>query len=866
MKVVGLLSGGKDSCYNLCHAAKQGHEVVALATLGPPDGTEELDSYMYQTVGHDAVHLVAQAMELPLYKRVISGKPVKLGSDYGSRLPLPHQNASSSVATNKTSGFSASSENRAAASTSSTAEEQDETEDLYQLLLNVKQGYPDVEGVSVGAILSNYQRVRVEHVCLRADLKLLPLAFLWQRHQSQLLDEMCSAELEAVLVKVAGIGLEAKHLGKSLAQMRPTLKRLNDLYGSHVCGEGGEYETLTLDCPLFKRRIVLNETTTQVHSDSGFASVAYLQIKRAHLEKKSDDASTLQDVPVPPLLDALGERTRRAAASLGGPGDAVSGLAASVTRSRLRTAGPTFAKAIDEQPLYTASKKGHLLAVGGIHGKVSGEMPAVAKLANVSDDPAAELQSQITTAFQRLQDALAKYDLCLAHIHHLNLYLRSQSDFAQMNQIYSSMFGSEPPSRACVGVAIRGGNSECLSEDAALSSQRIDLVEKSQAKFVIDAVALDDGLRYRPGGEVTGQPRFARTVVHVQGRSYWAAANIGPYSQSVRADSHLTISGQIGLRPMDLSLAEDVPTQHAMALQHARRILQVALDAQGRASAHWIESCICWLEDGPSSCGQSGSFSLLDERQRRLRTAKAAWNAQIANRASGSDSGSDAEDEAQSPSFDETWLGSHASPSSIPITYALLPFGALPRGAAVEWQLTANDGSRGTARYPADDEANDANQEADSDSDGDSEEGVEMPLFAEANELLQLAENLWRVQWKSAGSLRGKKGFAVVHATRISTTEAASLPAPDPQSNNLVAGDNAERKSAFLRNALSIRILYSEQVDEWEARGLTEELLQSSLAEGTSPPALTFVPVVSVFSHSGRDEGPADLCLLIMTA
>jgi len=31
----------------------------------------------------------------------------------------------------------------------------------------------------------------------------------------------------------------------------------NDLYGSHICGEGGEYETLTLDCALFKSRIRL---------------------------------------------------------------------------------------------------------------------------------------------------------------------------------------------------------------------------------------------------------------------------------------------------------------------------------------------------------------------------------------------------------------------------------------------------------------------------------------------------------------------------------------------------------------------------------------------------------------------------------
>ena len=30
-----------------------------------------------------------------------------------------------------------------------------------------------------------------------------------------------------------------------------------DLYGLNVCGEGGEYETFTLDCPLFNKKIVL---------------------------------------------------------------------------------------------------------------------------------------------------------------------------------------------------------------------------------------------------------------------------------------------------------------------------------------------------------------------------------------------------------------------------------------------------------------------------------------------------------------------------------------------------------------------------------------------------------------------------------
>ena len=37
---------------------------------------------------------------------------------------------------------------------------------------------------------------------------------------------MIDAGMEAILIKVAGIGLTAKHLGKTLAQMQPTLLKL----------------------------------------------------------------------------------------------------------------------------------------------------------------------------------------------------------------------------------------------------------------------------------------------------------------------------------------------------------------------------------------------------------------------------------------------------------------------------------------------------------------------------------------------------------------------------------------------------------------------------------------------------------------
>lgn len=67
--------------------------------------------------------------------------------------------------------------------------------------------------------------------------------------------------LLCVCCQVAALGLEPhKHLGKSIRQLQPHLLRLRDRFGCNVCGEGGEYETLTLDCPAFTRgRIVLDE-------------------------------------------------------------------------------------------------------------------------------------------------------------------------------------------------------------------------------------------------------------------------------------------------------------------------------------------------------------------------------------------------------------------------------------------------------------------------------------------------------------------------------------------------------------------------------------------------------------------------------
>jgi diphthine-ammonia ligase len=102
---------------------------------------------------------------------------------------------------------------------------------------------------------------------------------LWQRPEGALVDEMIgSGGMTAVIMKVAGLGLKVTDVGKTLQELRPRLAylvgplvpgyllgdntderrpRQETMYHCHVAGEGGEFETTTIDCPLFYDRISL---------------------------------------------------------------------------------------------------------------------------------------------------------------------------------------------------------------------------------------------------------------------------------------------------------------------------------------------------------------------------------------------------------------------------------------------------------------------------------------------------------------------------------------------------------------------------------------------------------------------------------
>ena len=217
MKFIALVSGGKDSCYAMHLVSQDGNELVGLANL-KPETSGETDSYMFQTVGQDVIDVYAEALDVPLFQRTISGKPINQEMEYNEDV------------------------------------KGDEVEDLYELLREIKDKIP-YDAVSCGAIHSNYQRLRAENVCARLGVKLL--SPLWGRDQTELLTEMIQSGIDAILIKVAALGLNHAHLGKSLDTVFDDLMKLKTNYGINVCGEGGEYESLTLNSPLFKKKIVM---------------------------------------------------------------------------------------------------------------------------------------------------------------------------------------------------------------------------------------------------------------------------------------------------------------------------------------------------------------------------------------------------------------------------------------------------------------------------------------------------------------------------------------------------------------------------------------------------------------------------------
>ncbi len=207
---VALFSGGKDSSWALYRAIEAGLSVARLVTVHP-----DADSYMYHVPATGLARLAAESVGIEL-------------------LEVDSEVAATDVIDSGVQGDA-------------------ELEPLERALVELDAEI-GIDGLIAGAVESEYQTSRIEAMAERLGAE--TFTPLWERDPVALADAMLDAGFEIRIVQVAAAGLDESWLGRTLdREALDELIELNDRYGVHVLGEGGEFETLVTDGPHMDRPI-----------------------------------------------------------------------------------------------------------------------------------------------------------------------------------------------------------------------------------------------------------------------------------------------------------------------------------------------------------------------------------------------------------------------------------------------------------------------------------------------------------------------------------------------------------------------------------------------------------------------------------
>lgn len=203
MKAGVLFSGGKDSTYATYIAKKEGHEISCLISVF----SENKESYMFHTPSISGVEVQAKKMGIPLIFQRTKG--VK----------------------------------------------EEELLDLELIIEKVRDEY-DVEGIVTGAVGSVYQASRIEKICRKLGLECINP--LWGKNQVELLRDLVKGGFRVVIIGVFAYPLGREYLGREVDEdFILETERLYEKYKINPAGEGGEFESFVLDCPLFKSPVMI---------------------------------------------------------------------------------------------------------------------------------------------------------------------------------------------------------------------------------------------------------------------------------------------------------------------------------------------------------------------------------------------------------------------------------------------------------------------------------------------------------------------------------------------------------------------------------------------------------------------------------
>jgi len=221
MKVAALFSGGKDSVFSIYIAKQWGWDISHLVTVYP----ENKDSWMFHSINIHLTEKLSEAINIPLIRKQTKGK------------------------------------------------KEEELNDLKEILKDL-----DINGVISGAIASEYQRTRIEKICHEIGIK--SFTPIWHKNQELILREQINAGFEIIIVGVFAYGFDETWLGKTInGKTINDIQQLKKKYSINTAGEGGEFETLTLNGPMFRKKLILDKISKEWKRDNGI-----LKVIRSHLE------------------------------------------------------------------------------------------------------------------------------------------------------------------------------------------------------------------------------------------------------------------------------------------------------------------------------------------------------------------------------------------------------------------------------------------------------------------------------------------------------------------------------------------------------------------------------------------------------
>lgn len=207
-KIGALISTGKDSWYAAYRMHRAGGIISCLITIKSKDP----HSYMFHTPTIELAELQAEAADIPLIEMETKGK------------------------------------------------KEEELKDLEKAIKKAKEKYK-IDGICSGALASKYQKTRIDNICKKKQINLKSYAPLWKMDQEQEMKDILTDKFEIIFTTIAAEGLDKSWLGKKINKKDiEELVKLNKKFGINIAGEGGEFESFVLDCPLFKKKIKIKES------------------------------------------------------------------------------------------------------------------------------------------------------------------------------------------------------------------------------------------------------------------------------------------------------------------------------------------------------------------------------------------------------------------------------------------------------------------------------------------------------------------------------------------------------------------------------------------------------------------------------